>query len=58
MYIATLATLMDALDPDEKELLARIGRKFWTMNFDRTRKSAGTPVRVGAAEIAQAAAGA
>ncbi len=57
-YIATLGTLMGALDPEEKALLARIGRKFWTMNLDRTRKSAGTPVRAGAAETAQAAAGA
>lgn len=57
-YIATLGTLMGALDPEEKALLARIERKFWTMNLDRTRKSAGTPVRAGAAETAQAAAGA
>ncbi|MCL4240752.1 MAG: MarR family transcriptional regulator [Dehalococcoidia bacterium] len=58
VYISTLSTLMDALDDEEKQLLARIGRKFWTLNFDRTRKSAGTPVRVGAAVIGTAVASA
>jgi DNA-binding MarR family transcriptional regulator len=55
-YLETLATFMAALETEEKELLARIGRKFWTMNYERTRKSLGTPVRAAAAVIAPAAA--
>lgn len=56
VYVDALTTFMAALEPEEKELLARIGRKFWTMNYERTRKSLGTPVRAAEAVIAPATA--
>ncbi len=56
VYIETLTSFMAALETEEKELLARIGRKFWTMNFERTRKSLGTPVRAAEAVITPATA--
>lgn len=48
-YLDTVRRVMEPMTEEEVEVLARVTRKFWILNYEGTRKSAGAPPRVGPA---------
>lgn len=45
-YLETVTRVMEPMDEGEVAELSRLTRKFWILNYEGTRKSAGAPPRV------------
>lgn len=49
-YLETVRRVMEPMSEEEIAELSRLTRKFWILNYEGTRKSAGAPPRVRPAE--------
>ncbi|HMO54875.1 MAG TPA: MarR family transcriptional regulator [Tepidiformaceae bacterium] len=48
-YLETVRRVMEPMSQDELRALGEVNRKFWILNYEGTRKSAGSPPRIGPA---------